>query len=30
VGESLYVNPSESLINRLDELLGENRLSLVL
>jgi len=30
VGENLYVLPSEKLIQELDELLGEDRLSLVL
>jgi hypothetical protein len=30
VGENLYVLPSEKLIQGLDELLGEDRLSLVL
>jgi len=30
VGEGLYVNPSEKLIQDLDELLGEERLSLVI
>ena len=30
VGESLYVSPNEKLIQDLDELLGEERLSLVI
>ncbi|MDP2043896.1 MAG: hypothetical protein Q8K15_01855, partial [Candidatus Omnitrophota bacterium] len=30
VGEGLFVNPSQQLIDELDELLGEERLSLVI